>query len=76
MPNLLWPRALSKRVGHAGLIGRLVHWLGVALAGGLLITALGFAADGWALPAAIGLIAAVMATALGARGVRYWLARE
>lgn len=76
MPNLLWPRALSADTGHAGLIGRAVHWLGVAVALGFLVTALGFAADGWALSAAAGLTLAAVATALGARGVRYWLAKE
>jgi hypothetical protein len=76
MPNLFWPRALSAEVGHAGLIGRLAHWLGIALAIGLLVTALGFAADGWAVPAAVGLSVAAIAAALGGRGVRYLLAKE
>ena len=30
MPNLIWPRALAPHVGATGLIGRTVHWLGVA----------------------------------------------
>jgi hypothetical protein len=76
MPNILWPRARTAQVGHTSLIGRLAHWLGVAIAIGLLVTALGFAADGWALPLATGLVAAAAATALGGRGVRYLLARE
>ena len=76
MPNILWPRVRTAQVGHAGLIGRLVHWLGVAIAIGLLVTALGFVADGWLLPVATGLAAAAVVSALGGRGVRYLLARE
>jgi hypothetical protein len=76
MPNLIWPRALSPHVGASGLIGGTVHWLGVALAAAVLVTALGFAVDGWALPLAGGLAMAAVALALVARGVRYLLARE
>jgi hypothetical protein len=64
MPNLIWPRALSRDVGPTGLIGRTIHWLGVGLAVAILVTALGW------------LTVAAVATALGARGVRYLLARE
>jgi hypothetical protein len=76
MPNLIWPRALSPKVGATGLIGRTIHWLGVALAVAILVTALGFAVDGWALTLAAWLTVTAVATALGARGVRYLLARE
>jgi hypothetical protein len=76
MPNLIWPRALSRDVGPTGLIGRTIHWLGVGLAVAILVTALGFAVDGWALTLAAWLTVAAVATALGARGVRYLLARE
>jgi len=76
MSNLIWPRVLSRQVGAGGVIGRSIHWLGVALAAALLVTALGWAADGWSLPVAAALALAAAATALGSRGVRYLLARE
>lgn len=76
MPNLIWPRALSAQVGPSGLIGRTIHWLGVALAVAFLVTALGFAIDGWALPLAAWLAIGAVAMALAARGVRYLLAKE
>lgn len=76
MPNLIWPRALSSDVGPSGLIGRTIHWLGVVLAAGFLIAAMGLATDGWAPSLAISLAAGAVATALAARGVRYLLARE
>jgi hypothetical protein len=76
MPNLLWPQAVSPRVSHAGLIGRAVHWLGVTLAVAFLITALGFAVDGWSRTEAAELTVAAVVLALGARGARYLLARE
>ena len=76
MSNLIWPRVLARKVGAGGVIGRSIHWLGVALAAALLVTALGWAADGWSWPMAAALAAAAAATALGGRGVRYLLARE
>jgi hypothetical protein len=76
LPNLIWPRALSPDVGTPGLIGRTVHWLGVALAVAFLVTAMGFAADGWSTSNAIWLTVIAVVMALGARGVRYLLARE
>ena len=76
MSNLIWPRALSPQIGPSGLVGRTVHWLGVALAAAVLVTALGFAVDGWSVAFAAELTLAAMAVALAARGVRYLLARE
>jgi cytochrome b subunit of formate dehydrogenase len=76
MSNLFWPRALSADVGRSGWIGRTVHWTGVVLAVLFLLTAFGFAVDGWAMQIAAWLAAAAVAMALGARGVRYLLARE
>jgi hypothetical protein len=76
MPNLIWPRETRADVGASGLIGRTVHWLGVALAVAFLVIALGFAADGWSTSDAIWLSVIAVAMALGARGVRYILARE
>ena len=76
MPNLFWPRALSPHVGAGGMLGRSIHWLGVTLAVASLVTALGCAIDGWALPVAGGLAAAALAMALAGRGVRYLLAGE
>lgn len=76
MPNLIWPRVLRPDVGRSGLIGRGVHWLGVLLAGAFLLVALGFAADGWSTSDAVWLSVIAVAMALGARGVRYLLARE
>lgn len=75
-PNLLWPRALSPDVGPSGWIGRTVHWTGVAFAAAILLTAVGFAVDGWATQVAAWLTAGAIAMALGARGVRYLLAHE
>lgn len=76
MPNLFWPRALSTDVGTPGLIGRTIHWTCAALAAAVLVTALGFAVDGWATVAAAWMTAFAVALALGARGVRYLLAHE
>lgn len=76
MPNLIWPRALSADVGPSGRIGRTIHWLGVALAVAFLVTALGFAVDGWSRAEAAGLTTAAVAVALAARGVRFILAKE
>jgi hypothetical protein len=76
MPNLIWPRALSPQISHAGLIGRGLHWLGVALAGALVITAIGFAADGWSRTEAAELALGAVVLAMTARGARYLLAHE
>lgn len=76
LPNLIWPRALSSDVGASGLIGRTIHWLGVALAIAFLVTAMGFAVDGWSPSSASWLAIGAVAMALGARGVRYLLAKE
>ena len=76
MPNLIWPRAPQPHVGASGVIGRTIHWLGVALAVAVLVTAFGFAVDGWAPPLAAGLAIAAVAVALAGRGVRYLLAHE
>lgn len=76
MPNLIWPRALSSQVGAGGLIGRTVHWFGVGFALIILVTALGFAVDDWALPLAGWLAVTAILMALAARGVRYLLAKE
>lgn len=76
MPNLIWPRALSPHVGASGLIGRTIHWLGVVVAIAALVTALGFAVDGWELPSAAELVFGAVILAFAARGVRYLLARE
>ena len=42
----------------------------------MLLTALGFAVDGWSTGLAARLAAAAVVMALGARGVRYLLAHE
>jgi hypothetical protein len=76
LPNLIWPRALSTDVGAPGLIGRTIHWLGVAMAVAFLITAIGFAVDGWSKSDAIWLSVIAIVMALATRGVRYLLARE
>lgn len=76
MPNLIWPRVRSPDVGASGLIGRSIHWLGVLMAAAFLLIALGFAADGWSTSDAIWLSIIAVAMALGARGVRYLMARE
>lgn len=76
MPSLFWPRALSANAGTPGLIGRTIHWTGVAVAIAVLVTALGFAIDGWATTAAAWMTAFAGAVALATRGVRYLLAHE
>jgi len=76
MPNLIWPRALSPDAGPSGLLGRAIHWLGVALSVAFLVTALGFAIDGWSPTEAAELAGAAVALAFAARGARYLLARE
>ncbi len=76
LPNFLWPRALSPDVGATGVIGRTVHWLGVVAALAFLVTAIGFAADGWSPSDAVWLSVIAVGMALGARGVRFLLARE
>ena len=76
MRNLIWPSELTPSAGPSGWIGRTVHWTGVALAAAILLTALGFAVDGWATGLAARLAAAAIAMAFGARGVRYLLAHE
>ena len=76
MPSLFWPRVLSPDVGATGLIGRTIHWLGVACAAGFLVTALGFAVDGWSFTEAAELATGAIVLALAARGARYLLARE
>ncbi|THD73186.1 hypothetical protein [Phenylobacterium sp.] len=76
MPNLIWPRARTPDVGASGMIGRTVHWLGVVMAAAFLVIALGFAADGWSTSDAVWLTVIAVVMAMGARGVRYLLARE
>jgi hypothetical protein len=76
MPNLIWPRETRSDLGASGMIGRTVHWLGVLMAVAFLIIALGFAADGWSTSDAIWLTVVAVVMAMGARGVRYLLARE
>jgi hypothetical protein len=76
MPNLIWPRTLSPQISHAGLIGRGLHWAGVALSAAFLITALGFAVDGWSKTEAVELTVGAVVLAMTARGARYLLARE
>jgi hypothetical protein len=76
LPNLIWPRALSADVGASGLIGRSIHWLGVLLALAFLVTAIGFAVDGWSTADAAWLAILAVAMAFAARGVRFLLARE
>jgi hypothetical protein len=67
---------LSPDVGRAGYIGRTIHWLGVVAALAFLVTAMGFAADGWSMSDALWLSVIAVGMALGARGVRFLLARE
>ena len=76
LPNILWPRALSPDVGTTGFIGRTIHWLGVTMALAFLVTAIGFAVDGWSVSDAIWLSVIAVVMALAARGVRFLLARE
>jgi hypothetical protein len=76
LPNFIWPRALSADVGATGLIGRTIHWLGVIAALAFLVTAIGFAVDGWSLSDAIWLSLIAVVMVFATRGVRFLLARE
>jgi hypothetical protein len=76
LPNLFWPRALSADVGASGLIGRTIHWLGVAMAAAFLVTAIGFAVDGWSMSDAVWLTIIAVVMVFATRGLRFLLARE
>jgi hypothetical protein len=67
---------LSADVGATGLIGRTIHWLGVLSALAFLVSAMGFAVDGWSLSDAVWLSLIAVAMVLASRGVRFLLARE
>ncbi|MBS0364086.1 MAG: hypothetical protein JSR98_22150 [Proteobacteria bacterium] len=76
MRNLIWPSVVTPNAGPSGWIGRTVHWTGVALAAAILLTALGFAVDGWSTGLAVRLAAVAIVMALASRGIRYLLAHE
>ena len=63
-------------MGTPAIVGRTIHWLGLGLAAAVLVTALGFAVDGWELPSAAEMALLAIGVALGARGLRYLLAHE
>lgn len=76
MPNFIWPSLRRPEVGAAGALGRMIHWMGVILAGLCLLLAVEFAVEGWARGLSGKLFLAALGLAFGARAVRYLLARE
>ena len=75
-PNLLWPSFRRRDVGAAGTLGRFIHWTGVVAAGLCALLAAEFAVEGWATHLSRPLLIAALALALGARALRFVLARE
>jgi hypothetical protein len=76
LPNFIWPHLKRRNVGAAGEFSRVLHWMGVIAAGLCLLLAAEFAVEGWATHLSRDLVVAAVALALGARGLRYVLARE
>ena len=75
-PNLLWPSFRRREVGAAGALGRLIHWMGVIVAGLCAMLAVEFAVEGWATHLCRSLVIAAFILAFGTRALRYLLARE
>lgn len=75
-PNLIWPNMRRRDVGTAGMVGRLIHWMGVVVAGLCALLAAEFAVEGWATHLSRSLLIAALALTFGTRALRYVLARE
>jgi hypothetical protein len=74
--NIIWPALKRRDVGAAGALGRVLHWAGVIVAGLCALLAIEFMAEGWATHLSRALLAIAIALVLGARALRYLLARE
>ena len=75
-PRLIWPSLRRPDVGAAGMLGRVIHWACVILAGLCLLLAAEFAMEGWAGDLGVQLLVAAAVLAFGSRAVLYMLARE
>ena len=75
-PSFIWPHLRRRDVGTAATIGRLIHWMGVIVAGLCALLAAEFAVEGWATHLSRSLLVAALALTFGTRGLRYVLARE
>ena len=76
MPNIIWPSLKRRDVGTAGALGRVIHWMGVIVAGLCALLAIEFAVEGWATKLSGALMATAIVLTFGGRAVRYLLARE
>jgi hypothetical protein len=76
LPNFIWPSLRRRDVGPAGALGRVIHWLGVIVAGLCAMLALEFAVEGWATRLSRDLLLTAIVLAVVARAARYVLARE
>lgn len=76
MPSFLWPNPRRSHVGPAGAFGRFIHWLGVIAALLCALMAVEFLVEGWARHLSYNLLIAAVALVVGARALRYVLARE
>ena len=75
-PNFIWPSLRRRDVGTAGAIGRLIHWMGVVVAGLCALLAAEFAVEGWATHLSRSLLVTALVLTFGTRCLRYVLARE
>jgi len=76
MLNIIWPALRRRDVGTAGTLGRVIHWTGVILAGLCVLLAVELAVEGWAMHLSRALLIAALVLSVGARALRYMLARE
>ena len=76
MRNLIWPHLKRAHVGAAGALGRILHWIGVIVAGLCALLAVEFLVEGWAVQLSRSLLITALALTFGTRALRYVLARE
>ncbi len=76
MPNFIWPNVTRQRVGAAATVGRVLHWLGVIVAGLCLLLAVELLVEGWGTELCRGLLITAAGLTVGTRALRYVLARE
>ena len=76
MPSFIWPNPTRSRVGAAGALGRVIHWLGLVAALLCALMAVEFLVEGWARRLSYDLLIAAVTLPFGTRALRYVLARE